>query len=161
MKSKALIDVKRKAFLAAFSRCATVTYAAEAAKVTRQQHYNWLRDPEYQQAFEQARETAIEVLEAEAVRRAVLGRDEPVYFQGKVVGRIQRYSDILLIFLLKGARPEKYRDRHEFTGAGGRPLIPDPGRVQLTDEKLAELIALTETQQQPAVIDVPAKQLKE
>lgn len=147
---------KKTAFLAAFAQCATVSSAAEAARVHRNQHYRWLQDPEYQQAFEQARETAVDALEAEAVRRAVHGRNEPVYYQGKVVGTVQRYSDILLIFLLKGAMPAKYRDRHEITGAHGQPLIPDPGRVQLTDEKLAALIALAE-KQRPEVVDVAVK----
>lgn len=49
-----------------------------------------------------------------------------------------RYSDTLLIFLLKGARPEKYKDRqsHEHTGSGGGPIAIDDPR-----ERLADLIA--------------------
>ena len=40
--------------------------------------------------------------------------------------------------------PDTFRERHELTGGGGAPLIPDPGRKVLTDEKLKELIALGE-----------------
>jgi hypothetical protein len=39
---------------------------------------------------------------------------------------VREYSDTLLIFLLKGARPQKYRDnvRQEVSGPNGAPLIP-------------------------------------
>ena len=48
------------------------------------------------------------MIEAEARRRAVDGVDEPVYYQGKEVGTVRRYSDVLLIFLLKGLRPQRF-----------------------------------------------------
>jgi hypothetical protein len=70
-------------------------------------------------------------LEQEARRRAHDGVRKPVYQGGKRVGYIQEYSDTLLIFLLKGLRPEKYRERFEHSGAGGGPL-------QLSWEKPAE-----------------------
>ncbi len=58
------------------------------------------------------------MLEAEARRRAVEGVRKPVYCRGEIVGTVKEYSDTLLIFLMKGARPEKYRDnvRVERTG---------------------------------------------
>ena len=31
-------------------------------------------------------------------------------------GTVRRYSDVLLIFLLKGLRPEQYRERYEIKG---------------------------------------------
>lgn len=49
-------------------------------------------------------------LEDEAVRRARDGYDKPVYQQGQCVGQVRKYSDTLMVFLLKGARPKKYRD---------------------------------------------------
>ena len=52
-----------------------------------------------------------DALEDEAVRRAVDGVDEQVFYQGKACGVVRKYSDTLLIFLLKGRRPERYRDR--------------------------------------------------
>lgn len=54
---------------------------------------------------------ATEVLEQEAWRRAREGIAEPVYQHGKEVGTIQRYSDQLLMFLLRARAPERYRDR--------------------------------------------------
>ena len=76
-------------------------------------------------AFEDAMEEAADLLESEARRRAHDGVEEPVFGslggnQGSgEVGRIRKYSDTLLIFLLKGARPDKYRERqeHQVTGS--------------------------------------------
>lgn len=56
-------------------------------------------------------------------------------------GTVKRYRDLLLIFLLKGVRPEKYRERYEVTGDQDRPLVPDPGRDVLPDHMLENLIA--------------------
>jgi len=103
---------KRKAFLAAFAEVGTITRAAEIAKVTRQAHYLWMKDPEYAEAFAQAEQQACDRLEQEARRRAVEGVEEPVFHRGKQCGVVRKYSDTLLIFLLKGAMPEKYKDRH-------------------------------------------------
>ena len=62
--------------------------------------------------------------EDEAVRRAHDGVDEPVFYQGKACGVVRKYSDTLLIFLLKGRRPEKYRDRPSHAVG-----VPDDGPV--------------------------------
>lgn len=103
---------KKRAFLVAYSECGNVTKAAEASGISRQSHYDWLAtDPEYAEAFRHADDAAGDRLEAEARRRAVEGVDEPVYHKGEVVGYIRKYSDTLLIFLLKGAKPDKYAER--------------------------------------------------
>ena len=124
---------KKAAFLAAYAELGNITRAALAAKVARTKHYAWLKDPTYAQAFAEAEEIAVEKLEIEARRRAVEGLKRkkfdrlglPVmdpetgeqYFE-------HEYSDTLLIFLLKAARPEKYKDRvsQEHTGPGGGPI---------------------------------------
>lgn len=115
---------KKRAFLAAFAETGNITRAAEAAEIDRTSHYVWLKDDaEYAAAFEDAREASVDALEAEARRRAVEGVAEPVgWYQGKPGGVVKRYSDTLLIFLLKGAKPEVYKDRHEHTGEGGGAL---------------------------------------
>ncbi len=117
-------------------------HAARAAKINRSTHYRWLEDLEYADAFDEAKEEAVDVLEMEARRRAVEGIDRPVFYQGKKVGSVRSYSDTLLIFLLKGAMPEKYRERHELSG-GERPVQfagYDPAKLaHLTDEQLEQL----------------------
>jgi hypothetical protein len=63
--------------------------------------------------WDEALEDAADRLEAEAFRRAVRGVDRPVVYRGERVGTVHEFSDALLMFLLKAARPEKYRDRFD------------------------------------------------
>ena len=44
-------------------------------------------------------------------------------YQGSQVGTVRRYSDTLLIFLLKGRRPEKFKDRVAHGGDANAPPI--------------------------------------
>lgn len=74
-----IIHPKKRAFLAAYAECGTVTRAAEIAGIERNTHYVWLKDdPDYAKACEAAYEQAAERLEQEARRRAVEGVEKPV-----------------------------------------------------------------------------------
>jgi hypothetical protein len=79
------------------------------AGIDRGTHYHWLKDPEYKAQFEAAQVQAADMLEDEAIRRAFHGVEKPITVAGKRE-IIRESSDTLLIFLLKGARPQKYRD---------------------------------------------------
>ena len=59
-------------------------------------------------AWADALEEAADRLEMEAFRRAVEGIGEDRFFKGDVVGRVTRYSDRLLMFLLKARRPDRF-----------------------------------------------------
>lgn len=98
-----------KPFLKNLAEYGVVTYAAQAAGVSKTAaNHRRRRDEKFSRAWDAALEAATDVLEKEAVRRAVQGVDEPVYQGGKQVGTITRYSDTLLIFLLKANR-DKFR----------------------------------------------------
>lgn len=118
--------IKQAAFLAAYAKVGNLTCAARLSKCDRNNHYRWLReDPDYPQRYKEAGDEALDSLEAEARRRAVEGVERPVFnSKGEKVGAVRKYSDTLLIFLLKGANPEKYRDRfdHQHSGTGGGPI---------------------------------------
>src|SRR5437763_16861692 len=101
--------------------------AAEAASVSRSSHYKWIEaDENYRTLFERAHKQAGEALEDEARRRAKEGVEEIVYFQGTPCGVKRVYSDSLMQFLLRGAFPERYRERHqvqaELSGPGGAAI---------------------------------------
>ena len=99
----------RKKFLDSLAETGVVTHSAKAAGVSKTAvHISRRRDEKFAQAWERALDSATDRLENEAVRRAVDGVDEPVYQGGKQVGSITRYSDTLLIFLLKANR-DKFR----------------------------------------------------
>lgn len=130
---------KKRAFLGAFRKVVSITRAAQIAGIDRDVHYDWKKnDPEYAAEFEECQAVAWTVLEDEAIRRASEGVQKPVYQGGKRVGYVQEYSDTLLIFLMKGAMPDKYRERFvtEHTGPKGTPLF---SFAEWSAEHLAEL----------------------
>ena len=112
-------------FLDTLRGTGNVRLAASNADVARQVAYR-ARDSSatFRADWDEALEEARELLEAEARRRAAIGVDEPVFYKGKVVGHIRKYSDNLLMFLLKAHWPEKFRDNYavEHSGPGGGPV---------------------------------------
>jgi hypothetical protein len=76
------------------------------------------QDSGFASAWEEAEEQAANALEAETWRRAVAGIPEPLVSAGRVLRdddghplAIRRYSDNLLLALLKACRPEKFKYR--------------------------------------------------
>src|SRR6516162_10423180 len=119
MKKLKLTRVRQERFLKALADTGIVSAAAEMAGTSRTRVYELRkRDPAFAAGWEEAEERAADALEAEAWRRAVAGVPEPLVSAGKVVrdddGRpiaIRRYSDALMIALLKARRPERFKDR--------------------------------------------------
>lgn len=127
-------EAKQTIFLAAYAVCSTISGAAKAAGVDRRLHHAWMQeDPTYPERFEVAHEESTQALEAEARRRALHGVRRFKFHKGELVrvpllddeGREvtgddgkpimvpyfeEERSDLLLIFLLKAARPDVYRD---------------------------------------------------
>lgn len=117
--------VKKAQWLTAFRRTGIIGAACDELGIARSTILRWKQDDEaFAREWHAAYEDAIDSLEKEAMRRAFEGWDEPVYQGGAMVGTIRKFSDTLLIFLMKGARPGKYRDnaRIELTGADGGPV---------------------------------------
>jgi len=106
-------------FIARLRECGNVKLACDATNIDRATAYRHREDEEgFAKQWQVALEDASDVLEKEAWRRAVTGVKEPVFGKGEgvgagteIVGAIRKYSDVLLIFLLKGANPDKYKDR--------------------------------------------------
>ncbi len=109
-------------FLEKLAECGNVTRACKAAKVARWTAYRHRRDdPAFERAWDEALSIAVGLLEDEAWRRAREGWLEPVFFKGEQQGSVRKYSDTLLIFLLKAHNPAKYRENLDLT-SGGQPL---------------------------------------
>ena len=90
---------KRKRFFDGFRKAGTVTGACKAAGISRSIAYEWRdKDPAFAEEWQTVEDESTDALEKEAYRRAKNG------------------SDTLLIFLLKGRKPETYRDRYEVKG---------------------------------------------
>ncbi len=119
MKALKFTKDRRHVFLEALAETGIVSVAAKIAGITRARAYQVRnRDPDFASAWDAAEEEAADRLEAEAWRRAVDGTAEPLVSAGKVVRdddgaplAIRRYSDHLLLALLKARRPERFKDR--------------------------------------------------
>jgi len=118
----------RKRFLEIYQETGNISAASLRTGIDRGTHYKWLgADPDYAAAFEEANQTATDLLIEEARRRACDGWTESVIYQGKQCYAkewnsetdqfeltqtplaIRKYSDNLLMFLIKARRPE-FRD---------------------------------------------------
>ena len=101
-------------FLRAIEYGATVQDAAISAGVDPSTaHKRRREDPEFRRAWAEVGVIGTQAMEREAARRAYHGVEEPVFHKGEVCGSIRKYSDTLMIFLLKARRPEVYRDMVE------------------------------------------------
>jgi hypothetical protein len=109
---------KQAAFLTALVfHAGQVGRAAKLARIARSTHHRWLElDEQYRALHARALKQATEVLEDAAIKRAVEGTKQSVYYQGEECGKQTVYSDALMMFLLRGAAPEKYRERAEVKG---------------------------------------------
>jgi len=130
MTARKAIQRKKDMFLKEYGSCGIISQAARDSGIDRDWHYKWLASDEaYAKAFDAAGDEAADNLEAECRRRAVEGVEEPwhyvpaVYSEGgecvseaRILTK-QRYSDTMLIFLTKGAKPGKFRERYD--GAEG------------------------------------------
>ena len=88
--------------------------------------------PDFKAAWDEAMDEAVDLLEQEAMRRAVEGVDKPVFYQGELVGHIREYSDALLMFLLRGKRPSRYahsQQQHVIEHKGVIDSAPEKVRI--------------------------------
>lgn len=132
-----------------------VTKAAEASGISRNEWYRTrAEDPEFHVEWDRAVVLGTESLIDEARRRAYEGVEEGVYHCGKRVDVVRKYSDTLLMFLIKGHRPE-FRDNHrvELTGADGGPIET----VDMTVDDAAKRLLFLINQAIAAGVTAPAE----
>lgn len=121
----------RAKFLKFLARSGNVTMSAQAVGVSREYIYTLQsRSEKFAAQCKAAAKDAVERLEAAAWQRASIGVDEPIWMKdenGKPVqvDTVKRYSDTLLIFLLKALNPAKYREvvRQQISGPDGGPVM--------------------------------------
>jgi hypothetical protein len=143
---------RQREFLIAYEMCGNVNTASRTIHLNPFDVYKW-RDEKHEDsgeltveaktfrlALQICDEHRITALEKEARRRAFAG------------------SDILLIFLLKGARPHVYRDnaKIEMSGPDGVPL-PGVNVMQLAQGVTAPPISITSPEQLGRVMELAQK----
>jgi hypothetical protein len=115
MKRLRLTKARQAGFLKTLAGTGNVTAAAALAGTSRTRVYEFRKiDPAFAAAWDEAEEMAADALEAEARRRGVEGVQEPLVSAGRIVRddegqpiAIRRYSDNLLLALLKARRPPR------------------------------------------------------
>lgn len=110
--------------------------ALEAVGISRGTMLHWRKDPAFCEAFQAAYDDGMDLVEAEAMRRAVKGVDDPVYYMGKVVGHRRVYSDGLMHSILEARRPELYSRN------AGQTVNVQINNEPPSDRELAKALAL-------------------
>ena len=123
-----IVHPKKRAFLAAYSKCGIISTAARIAGISRWTYYHWTEHDEgFAAAAKAAYAEACDYLEEVALERATIGVQnvKEIYERGtdgvltlarREVGRT--VSDTMLAMMLNGAKPEKYKQRAEVTVNG-------------------------------------------
>jgi len=112
---------KRRVFLGVLSKTGRVAEAARSCgfqDTSSLQKYR-RENEDFAEDWDLAIESAANVLEEEAIRRATDGVLEPIYYKGKIAGYKTNYSDTLMMFMLRGLKPSVYRE----TARGGETNI--------------------------------------
>ena len=115
MKRLKLTPARQERFLKALAETGSVTVAVSVAGISRSRCYAHRKvDTAFAAAWDEAEEVAADRLEDEARRRAIEGVPEPLVSAGKLVRdddgqpiAVRRYSDNLLLALLKAHRPPR------------------------------------------------------
>jgi len=153
-----ITEPKKRAFLCGYVLTGSKVRAAEAANISAAVLYTprWQEDEAFQAAVARARIMSADVLEGEAHRRAVEGVERPVgWYMGEPGGYVREYSDILLMFILKGLLPDRYRERVDVRGVLAHidlRQLPDEmlGRIADGEHPLAVLAPMLQAGQVPA-----------
>ena len=108
---------KRRIFLKVLAETGRVLEAAKACGYTSSDYIQKYRreNDDFAEEWDHAVIVATDRLEQEADRRAHDGVLKPLMYKGQVVGYETVYSDALLMFRLRGLKPDMYRE----TARGG------------------------------------------
>jgi hypothetical protein len=97
-------------------------------------YYHRKHDPQFAAQLEEARDHALEMLHARVFQRCLEGDLEPVFFMGKQVGYIRKFSDKLQIEMLRAYRPDRFKTPGTNVNIGTRSDV-----FVLTEEQRAHL----------------------
>jgi hypothetical protein len=162
MRKLKLTRARQERFLKALSDTGSVTTAAAVAGTSRTRVYELRKaDLAFASAWQEAEEIAADRLEDEARRRALEGVPEPLVSAGKLVRNddgqpiaVRRYSDNLLLALLKAHRPPRRERSVRFQLPALQSAADAPGAMAsiaaavatgaITPSEAAELSRLVE-----------------
>lgn len=148
------LEEKRYAeFLDHLSENGLIKEACQYAGLSRLQVKRRIReDHEFRALYEEAYELGTDAIEDEATRRATIGTLEPVFFKGRRVATIRKKSDLLMMFILKARRPERFKDNYTPPEAEYDELNGPSAREQIA-RRIDGLATRLGTRKDPKLID--------
>lgn len=139
---------KRQAeFLALIAMGWAVNHAAKRVGIIKQTVYALRdRDEGFAAAYIEAKKEKVENLEQEAYQRA-MGREEIIVGKNGEEHIVKKYSDLLMIFLLKAEKPDKYREKLDIKVSEERRIILDllpvakgeDGKLRLVEDTVLDV----------------------
>lgn len=131
---------RKKTFLKALGKGATLKEAAKAACVSTVTVYNHQKnDARFAAQCRAAAEVNAPVIELAAFERGVTGVEEDVISYGKHVGTRVKRSDAILQTLLKGSNPDKYGAQAGFKHKFSKKKWREKERARLRAEIRQEI----------------------
>ena len=134
---------KQFIFLASIRAEGNIARGCRAVEMSRSTIRQWRQNEVFERDFRDAMDEYIDDMEHDADVRAK-GWDE-VREDGSV---IRKHSDVMMIFKLKGYRPEVYRDNYKGTGAAD---LPEQGTTQRISDVYKAYLAKEESYEQPDI----------
>jgi hypothetical protein len=111
------VELQKARYLAGYSVDCTLTAGCKAASVSVHTVWAWREmDDEFVMRENELRAELADRMEGEAIRRAYVGWDRPIYQKGELCGYERVYSDMLLKLMLTALKPEKFRERVDVSG---------------------------------------------
>ena len=96
-------------FLREFSRTCSVSAACRASGLARRTVYNWRdRDADFRARWEAARARGVEQLRDEAMQRALVGTEQPVWHGKRIVDRVAVPDNRVLWNMLQALQADIY-----------------------------------------------------
>lgn len=142
-----LTEELKMVFCRAYAQRGIIREGTTAAGVSRRTYLRWRKEDEaFNEACMEAKQMAADVIEEEAHRRAIDGFDRPVIYQGEITDTYKDYSDSLLTMLMKGNKPEKYKERTEHSGSVGRPMTLDE---ETKDDVVSSILGMIHNKPDP------------
>lgn len=135
------------AFCRSFATRGIVRDACIATGISRRTYYQWRKkDASFDDNCKMAEEMSADIIEREALRRAVEGYDHPVIYQGEITDTYTEYSDSLMSMLLRGNKQAKYKERTEYSGSVGRPMTLDE---ETKEDLVASILGMIKSKPDP------------
>jgi hypothetical protein len=131
---------RQKTFLLALADTGVVEMAAEIAGMSVSACYKLRRSPgaeSFSECWDLAIRYAIKRVQDVAFERGIRGVEEPIFNKdGQRIGSKRRYSDRMLMFLLRAHMPETYRYAHQNLLHAHENLPPGPEPFEQALQKL-------------------------